>query len=231
MPQDIKYHSERFSADTGKFYEESNIQHKFADESKQPESLKHFFRAESKFLENNIPKKSFVLDAGCGWGRHLSLISNKISKGIGIDLDKKRILESKKFLKDKKNIKTFHADIYNIPFPESYFDIVICMNNTFGNLMKHELALREMIRVLKIKGKLILSVHSDKMMRDKLDWYKKIGLRNPRFNGKFIFTDEGFYSYCFNIKYLSNLFSQFKNTSFIITNLTTYSYLCTIQKK
>jgi len=224
MPRD------KIDADTGKFYEESNIQHKFADESMQPKSIRDFFKIESKFLEDNIPKKSFVLDAGCGWGRHLSLISDKISRGIGIDLDKKRISESKQFLKDKKNIETLHADIYDIPFPEGYFDIVICMNNTFGNLNKHRLALKEMIRVLKTKGKLILSVHSGNIAKDKLDWYKKIGLKNPRFNGEFILTDEGFYSYCFKENYLSNLFHQFKNISFTIENLTPYSYLCTIQK-
>jgi len=219
------------NTDTGRFYEKSNILHRFLDEKNQPETLKEFFKAESQFLENNIPENSLILDAGCGWGRHLFLVSNKIKKGIGIDKDKTRISESKQFLKDKKNIETFHADIYKIPFPEDYFDIVICMNNTFGNLKEHKLALKEMIRVLKVKGKLILSVHSDKMSQDKLDWYKKVGLKNPRFNGKFILTNEGFYSYCFKKEYLSALFQEFKNTSFTITNLTPYSYLCIIEKK
>jgi ubiquinone/menaquinone biosynthesis C-methylase UbiE len=218
-----------FLMNSGKFFEKSDIQHKFMDSTMQPKSVKKFFDAESCFLINNVPENSILLDAGCGWGRHLSLISKKLSEGVGIDTDKKRIKESKIYLKGKKNIRTFLANIYSIPFSECCFDIVICMNNTFGNLYNHKLALKEMLRVLKDDGTLLISVHSDKMSEEKIDWYKKIGLKNPRLNRNIVITDDGFYSYCFSKDYLKNLFSTFK-IKYKIHALTSKSYLCELQK-
>lgn len=215
-----------------KIYERLNLQKRFIL-SKKPKSIEDFFRAEEKAIKKLGKIEDYVLDAGCGSGRHLKLISRNIKKGIGIDYDSKAIKEAKRNNRGIENLKFYVANIFDIPFPDDFFGLILCLNHTFGNLPKHKPAIKEMLRVLKPNGKIILTVHNDKIKDDKIAWYKKCGLKKPIYSEKIgaVITEEKFYSYCFKKNYLSNLFKQFQNISFTISNLTPYSFLCTIYKK
>ena len=215
-----------------KIYERLNLQKRFIF-SKKPKSIKGFFLAEEKVIKNLGKIEDYVLDAGCGSGRHLKLVSNNIKIGIGIDYDSQAIKEAQRNNKGIKNLKFYIANIYDIPFPDNLFGVILCLNHTFGNLLKHKPAIKEMLRVLKPNGKIIITVHNDKIKDDKIAWYKKCGLKNPIYSDKFgaVITGEKFCSYCFKKNYLSNLFRQFKNVSFTISDLTPYSFLCTLHKK
>lgn len=218
--------------DEAKIYERLNLQKRFIL-SKKPKSIEDFFRAEEKAIKNLGKIDDYVLDAGCGSGRHLKLISHNIKTGIGIDYDSKAIKEAKRNNEGIENLKFYVANIFDTPFPDDFFGLVLCLNHTFGNLPKHKPAIKEMLRVLKPNGKIILTVHNDKIKDDKIAWYKKCDLKNPTYSEKIgaVITEEKFYSYCFKKNYLSNLFQQFRNISFTISNLTPYSFLCTIHKK
>ncbi len=48
-----------------------------------PKSLKDYFDAEEKFLEENITKEDSILDVGCGTGRTVQIISKEHSFILG----------------------------------------------------------------------------------------------------------------------------------------------------
>jgi 2-polyprenyl-6-hydroxyphenyl methylase/3-demethylubiquinone-9 3-methyltransferase len=218
--------------DEAKIYEKMNLLKKFLSAEK-PQSIKDFLCAEEKIIKNLGKVDDNVLDAGCGFGRHLKLISHNIKKGIGIDYDSKAIKDAKTNTKRIRNLEFYVASIYDIPFPDNFFGLILCLNHTFGNLPKHKPAIKEMLRVLRPGGKIILTVHNNKIKDDKIIWYKNTGLKKPTYSEKsgLVTTEEKFYSYCFKKSYLSDIFKQFKNTSFSISDLTLYSFLCTINKK
>ncbi len=125
-------------------------------------------------MRENIKKNSSVLDVGCGFGKDTKLLIN-IAKNIsGIDYDREAIKEARKDLSQFRNVKIFLENAENMHFENNTFDYVICMGNTFGNFGKNKLKiLKEMKRVAKRKGKIIIGVYSEKASPIRIDVYKK----------------------------------------------------------
>ncbi len=98
-------------------------------------AIKQLFDSENQFLIDSVEKNSTVLDVGCGHGRHIKLIADKCQKIDGIDNNPTMIEKAKNNLKNIPNAKVFLEDSQNIHFGNGYFDVVICMTNTFGTFL------------------------------------------------------------------------------------------------
>jgi len=103
---------------------------------------------------NSIPSDATVLDLGCGDGRLLFEIKDKIDRGIGIDKKIKNY--------DDGKIKLLNADLERrLPFDDNFFDIVISLA-VLEHLEDPLNAAGEIYRVLKKGGMLFLSVPTPK---------------------------------------------------------------------
>jgi SAM-dependent methyltransferase len=104
-----------------------------------------------------------VLDAGCGSGRHLrALAALSGLKIFGVDRNQKDLDEAVAALKEMPDRQTTDciltcADITALPFPDEYFDCVIC-SEVLEHIPEHEKAIRELVRVLKPSGAIVISV-------------------------------------------------------------------------
>lgn len=102
-------------------------------------------------------KKEKVLDSGCASGRFYEVFGNKDIDFYGIDFSERLIeIAKKQYPKGKFQV----VDALNLPFPEDYFDKVYSIS-VLHNIPSKELKiqyLREIKRVLKIEGFLILRV-------------------------------------------------------------------------
>lgn len=101
-----------------------------------------------------------ILEVGCGDGFYLHLISNlKIPKLnlTGEDVDQNALNSAKRNLKGK-NIKLIHADLMKgLPFKSNSFDKVI-MSEVAEHLPDDVKGFREVKRVLKKRGVLVVTV-------------------------------------------------------------------------
>ena len=94
-----------------------------------------------------------ILDIGCGDGVLLSLISqNTLAKLSGIDQD----LKSLQIAKTKVKAKFAKASAYKLPFTKNSFNLVIA-SEVIEHLKTPEKMLKEIKRVLKPKGKVIIT--------------------------------------------------------------------------
>jgi ubiquinone/menaquinone biosynthesis C-methylase UbiE len=109
-----------------------------------------------------MDKKDKVLEIGCGVGYQIPEIVKRCKNYTGIDFSKKSI----ELCKTIKNVRLIVADAHNLPFKKSCFDAVLLID-VLENLHNPEKALREIRRVLKDKGKLVISVPN---------WYSVYGL-------------------------------------------------------
>jgi len=111
---------------------------------------------EFKFLKNLVKENQKVLDIGCGNGRFSELFSDSV-KYIGVDISEKMLAIAKERYPRRKFIL---FDGLNLPFADESFDLVICIA-VFHHLPSEELRqvfLKEIKRVLKKEGKLVLTV-------------------------------------------------------------------------
>jgi len=103
------------------------------------------------FIEPN----SKALDLGCGNGRLFDFLKDKNIEYFGIDFSEELI----KMAKNKYGNNFQVADILNLPFSDNYFDTIWSVA-VFHHIPSRELrllALKEMKRVLKDKGRVIMT--------------------------------------------------------------------------
>lgn len=112
-----------------------------------------------------------ILDAGCGGGVQLSEVI-KFNSAIGIDISKKRLIEAKHRV---KNAILVNGDIYFLPFKNQIFDISL-MLEVIEHLYYPRAALKEIYRVLKSNGYLILTLPCRTNILDIILSDKKWGL-------------------------------------------------------
>ena len=125
------------------------------------------------FHELKLRPHSLILDAGCGSGRHLRALAKLPDlKIIGIDRngsDLNDVLTALKNMPDalSDNYLVSCADIKNLPFASASFDCVIC-SEVLEHIPEHENALKELVRILKPQGDLVVSV--PRYFTEKICW-------------------------------------------------------------
>jgi malonyl-CoA O-methyltransferase len=101
------------------------------------------------FVDNLDGKK--VLDTGCGKGRFAKILKDKYPNAeiYGVDI-------SEELLKSvPENIITMQGSIMDMKFSDNFFDVVYCVE-TLEHAPETENALRELLRVVRKNGKIII---------------------------------------------------------------------------
>lgn len=116
---------------------------------------KHLISTLSPFISRN----DVCLDFGCGPGGFLNLIAPLCKQIIGIDITDRFIIECKKNIR-LNSIRNAKAQLLkktggDLPFPDNFFDKVI-MIDTIHHLQNPKKSFREISRVLKPKGMVII---------------------------------------------------------------------------
>lgn len=139
------------------------------------------YRLLLKVLEKKIgAKKLRVLDIGCGAGTICFYLANKGHDVTGIDISQKAINECRV---SAKNLGIKGVDFVRLDFPKENlrgkkYDIVI-LTEVIEHLEYDDLAIREISKLLRSNGLLILSTPSIKAPLNKLgltkDFDKRVG--------------------------------------------------------
>jgi SAM-dependent methyltransferase len=118
-----------------------------------------------------------ILDLGCGSGRHTgAAYRQKAVIAIGVDLSFENVVETDKRLKYHDELGehgdgawgTCVADIIRLPFRDNVFDLVLC-SEVLEHISGHRTAAREINRVLKPGGDLVVSV--PRYYPEKICWH------------------------------------------------------------
>ncbi len=121
------------------------------------------WREVEEFLERSGGEGTLLLDAGCGNGRHMAIASRMGVRCVGVDISRNLIKLA------KINIKCYSSlcslclgDVISLPFGEDVFDLVLCIAvlHHIPDDKSRINAIKEIFRVLKPGGKLLVSVWS-----------------------------------------------------------------------
>lgn len=116
------------------------------------------------FLKNwaEIPSTATILDLACGTGElaRLLLKEQPTQQIVGIDISEKMLAIAREKLQNYPNVSFAVASASALPFANNSFDVIVSAN-AFHYFEDPDAALKEMKRVLKPKGQVII-----------LDWCK-----------------------------------------------------------
>ena len=102
-----------------------------------------------------------VLECACGTGLLSAVIAEKCAYLSATDLSEKMLARAKKNLKGYRNVTFSRADIMKLAFPDAAFDTVVA-GNVLHLLDDPLAALRELERVLRPGGKLIIPTYMNR---------------------------------------------------------------------
>jgi len=128
------------------------------------------YRNKLDFVDENLGSEGYLLDVGCGAGHYFHIYKKKGLKYIGIEPNESLISEN-----------VIYASAEKMPFSNESFDYVVC-TDVLEHVENLDDAIKEIKRVLKMKGKLILTVPNKKFpfVYDPINWIlNKFGKRIP----------------------------------------------------
>jgi len=146
-------------------------------------AFQELFNAEKKYLLEHITNNAKVLDVGSGSGRNIETVLLKTKDVFGIDNDPKAIKDSLAKFSNTLNVKIIQSDATELPFEDNTFDIAILMI-VIGSLDNKKIpVLKEIQRVLKQDGKLILSSYSEDAFEERMKIYKQVNAPIEKIEG------------------------------------------------
>ncbi len=121
------------------------------------------FRNRVNFIVKELKSKSTdkILEVGCGRGFILNILSELYPAEFhGVDIEKEHLAIARKQLKGR-NVKIRYASAYGLPYSNNTFDAIV-FTEVLEHLEHEDKALREIWRVLKPNGKLVMTVPNKK---------------------------------------------------------------------
>lgn len=117
------------------------------------------FRNRVHFILTELKAKPTdkILEVGCGRGFILNILSELSPADFhGVDINRKHLAVARKQLKNR-NVRIKYASAYALPYSDHTFDAVV-FTEVLEHLGDENKALNEIHRVLKPRGKLIMTV-------------------------------------------------------------------------
>lgn len=102
----------------------------------------------------------WVLDAGCGAGRFLEVVSRERCEAVGVDLSDATDA-ARSTLAERRNVHVVQASIYELPFRAGAFDGCYCIG-VIQHTPDPEKTLRVLPRVLKAGGRIAVTIYERK---------------------------------------------------------------------
>jgi ubiquinone/menaquinone biosynthesis C-methylase UbiE len=121
---------------------------------------------EERYIEplmENLQGKA-VLDLACGTGRWLQkVLARGVDYGVGVDSSDAMLHVARK--KPSIRARLVQADCLNLPFPSSFFDLLVC-SFALAHIANLQQMIRECGRVIKVGGEVIVSdLHPESFAR------------------------------------------------------------------
>ena len=172
-----------------------------------------------KNFGEHFKSSSYVLDAGCGNGKNMKYFIDKCNI-VGIDKSSNLVQICKN---NKFNVTVSHVE--NISYPNNTFDYIICIA-VIHHIEQEEMrisAIRDMLRVLKPGGKILLTVWAFEPDEYSIKKKFSIGDNFIGFNQSqksryyYIYDKKGFAELCYKAYHNVDIFWERGNWNAIFT--------------
>jgi ubiquinone/menaquinone biosynthesis C-methylase UbiE len=162
------------------------------DPTTQPPEIRAFLRAEIDLLLDIIVGGMRVIDVGCGTGRHLAMLSDRLRMGLGVDYEHSYVVEAHRRA-GARHLHFITGDATAIPI-RATFDFATCLTNTWGTMSDKAGVLSEMRRLAPQPQMRLLSVYAQASVPPRREWYRRLGHVVVEESAEYLTTEGGFRS-------------------------------------
>jgi SAM-dependent methyltransferase len=173
------------------------------DPATQPPEIRSYLQAEIDLLDETIVKGMAVIDLGCGTGRHLGMLGDRLRLGVGVDYEHTYVAEARRCV-GARPLHFVTGDATAVPI-EASFDLATCLTNTWGTMSDKAGVLNEMRRLAPGPGTRLLSVYAESSVAPRREWYRRLGHPVVEESAEFLVTEGGFRSEHFSEARLRSL--------------------------
>src|SRR5499426_1613110 len=139
------------------------------DPATQPPEIRSYLQAEIDLLNGTIVNGMAVIDFGCGTGRHLAMLGDRLRIGVGVDYEHTYVVEARRRV-GAHHLHFVTGDATAVPIGAS-FDLATCMTNTWGTMSDKAGVLKEMRRLAPRPQTRLLSVYAEASVFLRREWY------------------------------------------------------------
>jgi ubiquinone/menaquinone biosynthesis C-methylase UbiE len=173
------------------------------DPATQPPQIRAFMQAEMALLSDVIVDGMAMVDVGCGTGRHLAVLRDRLRIGVGVDYEHGYIVEAHRTARAAR-LHFVTGDATRLPLRRS-FDIATCLTNTWGTMSDKLAVLDEMRRLAPMR---LVSVYAEASIPARREWYRKLGQDVADESDECLITEGGFRSEHFSEARLRTLVGE-----------------------
>ncbi len=192
-------------------------------------AYRELFVSQKEYIVNNITSADIVLDIGCGDGKNIVTILQATNHVFGVDNDLIAIKDAKERLKKYPEIDLLFADALSLPFKNETFDVVTFFE-IIGNMGNSKIsALKEVHRVLKKDGFIILSTYSENAFDERMKMYEQIQVPIEKIEGTKVYFDKSVGAYESEQSSIDDLIKMGEDSGFKMIDhvkVGTISYIC-----
>ncbi|HLJ46042.1 MAG TPA: class I SAM-dependent methyltransferase [Bryobacteraceae bacterium] len=173
------------------------------DPATQPPEIRDFLQAEIDVLNDIVVEGMSMIDVGCGTGRHLALLRNRLRTGVGVDYEHAYVVDARR----REGASRLHfvtGDATCLPV-RAQFDLAVCMTNTWGTMNDQRGVLNEMRRCVPQPRMRLLSVFAEASVAARREWYRRLGHTVAQESAEYLMTEGGFRSEHFTKARLQSL--------------------------
>jgi ubiquinone/menaquinone biosynthesis C-methylase UbiE len=133
-----------------------------------------YLEAEIQHLLSRIPARCSALELGCGYGRVALRMAQKATSVVGIDVAPQSIKMAVTLASESGSPCEFRVmDALHLDFANNTFDVVVCVQNGICAFrVDQERLVAEAFRVLKPRGRLLISTYSEAFWSERLKWFE-----------------------------------------------------------
>ena len=173
------------------------------DPATQPPEIRSYLQAEIDILKGTIGKGMAVIDLGCGTGRHLAMLGDRLRIGVGVDYEHTYVVEARRG-EGARQLHFVTGDATAVPISAS-FDLATCLTNTWGTMSDKPGVLNEMRRLAPRPQTRLLSVYAEASVLPRREWYRRLGHPVVEEATESLITEGGFRSEHFSEARLRSL--------------------------
>ncbi|MFQ6009331.1 MAG: class I SAM-dependent methyltransferase [Candidatus Zixiibacteriota bacterium] len=138
-----------------------------------PPRVQQYLRAEVEYVLEKVKPDDVVLELGCGYGRILLPLAQKVKRVIGIDNSLASLQLGRQIVGDRANCTLLGMDAAQLAFHDRFFDCVVCIQNGISVFqVDQQMLVGESLRVTKTGGRVLFSTYSDRFWKNRLEWFE-----------------------------------------------------------